>query len=134
MGFTQADVVREAPVVLVYENLYFEKNEDGTPTLDKEGRRIPKKFRFWFEVSRQVDVNLYETERALGNGRKFTDVERLARLLTQPPEGLDDFPMDDRPLGERVCEYFTGKMEGWASDALAFRTQLIYPTQLFPGN
>jgi hypothetical protein len=133
MGFTKAELVREAPVVLVYE-LYFEKNEDGTPKLDEAGRRIQTKFRFPFLISRKADADLYEAERALGGGKKFTDLDKLARLLLREPEGFDDFPIDERPLADRVREYFAGDMEGWASDALVYRTNLIYPTPLFPGN
>lgn len=133
MGFTKAEMKREATVVVVYPHLYLERDTAGNPLVDSDGRQIPKQFKYTFLISRKADQDLYDMERALGNGRKFSDVDRLARLLIREPEGFDDFPTDARPLADRAREYFAD-MEGWASDALIHRAEAIYPNQLFPGN
>lgn len=59
-------------------------------------------------------------------------LKRLALLLIEPPEGFDDFPTDDRPLGDRVMEYFTGdEMAGVVRTVLLQYDRALYPVELF---
>lgn len=59
-------------------------------------------------------------------------LKRLALLLVDPPEGFDDFPTDERPLGDRVMEYFTGdEMAGVVRTVLLQYDRALYPVELF---
>lgn len=124
----------------IYEHLYVQRNDEtGEPILDKNGATIPIKFIYPVAVDRQIDVELAETESKLGGKARLKNSQRLARLLTGPPEGFEKFeepfPTDDRPLQDRALEFFSKPgMEDFAGDALVARINMIYPSPLFPGS
>ncbi len=133
-------IVREVRAGCKYEHLYIQRDDEtGEPILDAAGATIPIKFIYPVSVDRQIDLDLAETESKLGGKDKLKHSQKLARLLTNNPEGFEKFeepfPTDDRPLADRALEYFSKPgMEGFAGDALLVRMNLIYPSPLFPGD
>lgn len=127
----KANIVREVRVIVVYPHLYHELNAEGEPVLDDAGAKKPTKFIYTFAVQRKADADLADSEAKLAGGKKFSSVEKLARLLTKDPEGFEDFPTDGG-LSARVLAYFSEPgMEDFAEDALLARANAVFPAQLF---
>ncbi|MGA9769470.1 MAG: hypothetical protein WBV94_10545 [Blastocatellia bacterium] len=59
-------------------------------------------------------------------------VDTLASVLLEAPQGFGDFPDDDRPLSERVVEYFNGTdLEIFALHAANEYRRLTWPVEFF---
>lgn len=59
-------------------------------------------------------------------------VEQLASVLIHEPQGFADFPHDDRPLSDRVIEYFNGTdLEEFAVHAANEYRRLTWPVEFF---
>ncbi len=106
MGWTKRDLTREI-IITVEHPLY-----DGEFTFYLDAGLPP--------AARRASVQLFGLPDADRDREGYRlAVEMLAALATREPGGFNDFPADERPLADRMREYFADeRMEAFVSAAL----------------
>jgi hypothetical protein len=94
MGFSKKDYSPE--VAIVINHPYYPE----TPFVFHFQKLMPK----GADDALNALINLKEDERKEGYRSAWLNI--VSELATKAPEGFDDFPIDERPLPERMREYF----------------------------
>lgn len=98
---------------------------------DEDGQRKQIKCIFTFRRRYNSEAKA-ESGAAVIAEASLSNVDRLAKLLIEPPTGFDDFPMDDRPLEERVRDYFNDPdMQSFVTYAMEGFYLRALPAELF---
>lgn len=113
-----ADVVK---IPATFPHLY--RDEDGQPV----------KFVFELRLETEADTDALQRADIQGNRTAHEkNVERLARLLTAPPQGFDDFPQNGQPLAANVKEFFSEeRCEPIVRGVLNLYNRAVMPDELF---
>lgn len=129
MGFSKETVSR-----IVVSLSYLQADPTTGETIrDEQGNATHNKCVFAFR--RRTNGEAKEAARdAVAGSAPASVVDRVAALLIEAPTGFDDFPMDDRPLAERVREYFNDPdLLPFLDHALTAYMTRALPAELFRG-
>ena len=118
---------------------YFKKPIIVTVTLresvsgdDGQVTQIETQTLFKLRRESQREANDFAIASVVGDKASALRLERLAALLVESPSGFDDFPEDERPLIDRVRNYFDGEdLEAFVKAVLMLYDYQVIPREIY---
>lgn len=105
-----------------------------TEIAEGEFREIKETVYFSFRRETKGDTDNAAIFEAIGRTVESVRLARFCALLLKEPQGILDFPKDERALPERANEYFSRDFWQPAIQIVMSKyDQLLYPAELYGG-